>query len=222
MDHIDTHLITASQNMKYSPAIRASLALGKAHLNKYYNMTDHSEVYCIAMSEFLLLYSILISNNFNQQSYTHVTNFSISETSSGMTSGSPLLSALFVMSSCEHMQTLLLMKLSLLVWQMYRFSFYLYIDTQEPSLRLPNLSNRTFSMTYLLSQLLLLSCSRMSFNITLAIPLRMSRIHWSGGSITGPSIPDSLGWHWTSCYAYGLLPHVHTLCPVFFFHSLSI
>src|SRR5258707_15467061 len=84
---------------------------------------------------------------------------------------------------------------------MYRFSFYLYIDTQEPSLRLPNLSNRTFSMTYLLSQLLLLSCSRMSFNITLAIPLRMSRIHWSGGSITGPSIPDSLGWHWTT-YQY--------------------
>ena len=51
MDHIDTHLATASQSSKYSPAIRASLALGKAHLNKYYDMTDHSEVYRIAMSE---------------------------------------------------------------------------------------------------------------------------------------------------------------------------
>jgi len=51
MDHIDTHLATASHNLKYSPAIRASLALGKAHLNKYYDMTDHSEVYRIAMSE---------------------------------------------------------------------------------------------------------------------------------------------------------------------------
>ncbi len=51
MDHIDAHLATASQDLKYSPAIRASLALGKAHLNKYYNMTDHSEVYRIAMSE---------------------------------------------------------------------------------------------------------------------------------------------------------------------------
>jgi hypothetical protein len=51
MDHIDNHLATAGQNLKYSPAIRASLALGKAHLNKYYNMTDHSEVYRIAMSE---------------------------------------------------------------------------------------------------------------------------------------------------------------------------
>ena len=51
MDHIDAHLANASQNLKYSPAIRASLALGKAHLNKYYDMTDHSEVYRIAMSE---------------------------------------------------------------------------------------------------------------------------------------------------------------------------
>ena len=63
MDHIDAHLATASQNMKYSPAIRASLALGKTHLNKYYNMTDHSEVYRIAMSESLFSYSLLISDN---------------------------------------------------------------------------------------------------------------------------------------------------------------
>jgi hypothetical protein len=54
MDHIDAHLATASQNLKFSPAIRASLALGKTHLNKYYDMTDHSEVYQIAMSEFLI------------------------------------------------------------------------------------------------------------------------------------------------------------------------
>jgi hypothetical protein len=52
MDHIDAHLASASQNRKYSPAIRASLALGKAHLNKYYDMTDQSEVYRIAMSEY--------------------------------------------------------------------------------------------------------------------------------------------------------------------------
>jgi len=51
MDHIDTHLATAGQNVNYSPAIHTSLALGKAHLNKYYNMTNHSEVYRIAMSE---------------------------------------------------------------------------------------------------------------------------------------------------------------------------
>jgi hypothetical protein len=52
MDHIDAHLATASKSLKFSPAIRASLALGKAHLNKYYDMTDHSEVYRIAMGEY--------------------------------------------------------------------------------------------------------------------------------------------------------------------------
>ena len=62
MDHIDAHLATVSQDLKYSPAIRASLALGKAHMNKYYNMTDHSEVYRIAMSEFSL-FIILITYN---------------------------------------------------------------------------------------------------------------------------------------------------------------
>ena len=51
MDHIDAHLATVSQDLKFSPAIRASVALGKAHLNKYYNMTDHSEIYRIAMSK---------------------------------------------------------------------------------------------------------------------------------------------------------------------------
>jgi len=56
MDHIDAHLATASQDLKYSPAIRASLALGKSHLNKYYNMTDHSEVYQIAMSKLLVFF----------------------------------------------------------------------------------------------------------------------------------------------------------------------
>jgi hypothetical protein len=52
MDHIDAHLATASQDLDYSPAIRASVALGKTHLNKYYDMTDYSEVYRIAMSEY--------------------------------------------------------------------------------------------------------------------------------------------------------------------------
>jgi hypothetical protein len=56
MDHIDAHLSAATQNLDYTPAIRASLALGKAHLNKYYNMTDHSEVYRIAMSEYSFPY----------------------------------------------------------------------------------------------------------------------------------------------------------------------
>ena len=65
MDHIDTHLATASQDLKYSLAIRASLALGKTHLNKYYDMTNHSEVYQIAMSEFLGIQFVYYIYNYN-------------------------------------------------------------------------------------------------------------------------------------------------------------
>ncbi|PPQ81292.1 hypothetical protein CVT26_015194 [Gymnopilus dilepis] len=50
MDHIDKVLATCSDSpYQFSPAIRAALAIGKKALNKYYNKTDHSEVYRIAM-----------------------------------------------------------------------------------------------------------------------------------------------------------------------------
>ena len=51
MDHIDEYLATASQNPTNSEAIHAALALGKQTLNQYYDKTDHSEVYKIAMGE---------------------------------------------------------------------------------------------------------------------------------------------------------------------------
>ena len=54
MDHIDEYLTTAGRNVKISKAIRAALALGKQTLNRYYNKTDHSDVYRIAMGVFLL------------------------------------------------------------------------------------------------------------------------------------------------------------------------
>ncbi|KAF8168385.1 hypothetical protein B0H34DRAFT_628546, partial [Crassisporium funariophilum] len=49
MDHLDSHLATAIGNAKYSVALKAALAMGKKTLNRYYNKTDHSEVYRIAM-----------------------------------------------------------------------------------------------------------------------------------------------------------------------------
>ena len=60
MDHIDTHLATATQNLTYSPSIRAALAIGKKTLNWYYNKTDYSEVYRIAMGMFYVLSYYLI------------------------------------------------------------------------------------------------------------------------------------------------------------------
>jgi hypothetical protein len=52
MDHIDNHLRTASLDANYDPAIQAALAVGKKLLNKYYSLTDNSELYRIAMGTF--------------------------------------------------------------------------------------------------------------------------------------------------------------------------
>ncbi|KAF9536176.1 hypothetical protein CPC08DRAFT_618484, partial [Agrocybe pediades] len=49
MDRIDRELATNAISSRYLPSIQAALAMGKKLLNKYYNMTDHSEVYRIAM-----------------------------------------------------------------------------------------------------------------------------------------------------------------------------
>ena len=51
MDHINKYLETACQNIKLSKAIRAALALGKQTLNRYYDKTDQSDVYRIAMGK---------------------------------------------------------------------------------------------------------------------------------------------------------------------------
>ena len=59
MDHIDKHLATAALNPDYPLAIKAALAVGKTTLNRYYNKTDHSEVYRIAMGIFFSLIQIL-------------------------------------------------------------------------------------------------------------------------------------------------------------------
>ncbi|KAG1760279.1 hypothetical protein EDD22DRAFT_761708, partial [Suillus occidentalis] len=49
MDMINRKLTTDSITCTYEPAIRASLGLAKKTLNRYYSMTDWSEVYWIAM-----------------------------------------------------------------------------------------------------------------------------------------------------------------------------
>jgi hypothetical protein len=49
MDKMHAELTAASANPRYSSAIRAALSVGKTLLNKYYSLTDNSEVYRIAM-----------------------------------------------------------------------------------------------------------------------------------------------------------------------------
>jgi hypothetical protein len=56
MDVIDERFSTDSLNRAgYDASIRASLGLAKRTLNRYYNMTDWSEVYRIAMGMYLLI-----------------------------------------------------------------------------------------------------------------------------------------------------------------------
>lgn len=49
MDKMHAELTAAANNNEYSPALRAALSLGKSLLNKYYSLTDDSEVYRIAI-----------------------------------------------------------------------------------------------------------------------------------------------------------------------------
>jgi len=53
MDHLDQHLATSAVDLSLPASIRAAASLGKQTLNKYYTMTDLSEVYRIAMSKAL-------------------------------------------------------------------------------------------------------------------------------------------------------------------------
>jgi len=51
MDYLDQQLTTSALDTKYSKPIKASIALGKKTLNRYYDMTDQSEIYRIAMGQ---------------------------------------------------------------------------------------------------------------------------------------------------------------------------
>lgn len=52
MDFLDLQLTNSALNPMYSDSIKSAISLGKRTLNRYYNMTDHSEIYRIAMGKF--------------------------------------------------------------------------------------------------------------------------------------------------------------------------
>ena len=52
MDHIDAYLATTIQERSVSDGLIGALALGKQTLNRYYDKTDLSENYRIAMGVF--------------------------------------------------------------------------------------------------------------------------------------------------------------------------
>jgi hypothetical protein len=58
MDRMHSDITAASNNEDYSPAIRAALKLGIKILDKYYSLTDNSEVYRIAMGKSIIISSV--------------------------------------------------------------------------------------------------------------------------------------------------------------------
>ena len=57
MDRMHENLLAACNNKDYSTGIRAALKIGMNLLNKYYSITDNSEVYRIAMSTLIFLFT---------------------------------------------------------------------------------------------------------------------------------------------------------------------
>ena len=63
MDHVDEQLTLFSHDRKYHPSIRAAVLLAKKTLNRYYGLTESSEVYHIVMGMlFILIISDLASS----------------------------------------------------------------------------------------------------------------------------------------------------------------
>ena len=82
MDHIDKHLATATIDNVYPLTIKVALMIGKKTLNHYYNKTDHSKAFRIAMGMYfptLLLFFLIY--------YTLITSSNISEMQDGRMSG---------------------------------------------------------------------------------------------------------------------------------------
>ena len=109
MDHLDSHLLNAASNPKYSIAMKAALSIGKKTLNRYYDKTDHSEVFRIAMGKPHLMNSSSLSNIvLHTQSFILDTSCSTSKMRIGCQSGLTLPRTLFVKSLSVHMPQVML------------------------------------------------------------------------------------------------------------------
>ena len=206
MDHIDEYLATASQSPKYSGAIHAALALGKQTMNRYYDKTDHSEVYRIAMGKSTCnLLFIIPSSTFLFQFSTHATNYTISRKLDGRKCGSRPHETLSVPSLIKHtpLWMLTLMPQTLRPWLIemrcvsYNLSGYVVATNFSISLRhlllvvpktslmicqlFPPLQSPTFVMNWIIISALTLSTSLMLL---------------LGGMRSGLFILISIAWHW--------------------------
>ena len=161
---------TLINQMKYKPSIWASLNLAKKTLNCYYNLTDASEVYRIAMGMFLLLLYIFFWYFTVIQCFTHGTSSHISSKQGGQPNGSTLLRTLFTPSSNGHMRStmttktkgmtnILLSRCVLFFFQLGAVCLYNYksrkiFSTTSP--HLPHPDDQSFVMNWMPSSVLTL------------------------------------------------------------------
>jgi len=126
MDHIDKVLMSGPDSpYKFSIIIRAALAIGKQTMNQYYNKTDHSEVYCIAMGKVPLFeFSCQCLPTILLQFSTPVTSLNISRPRNGKMSGSMPHATSFVKNSTVHTRLLPLGQETqvLLAWMLCRWT----------------------------------------------------------------------------------------------------
>ena len=111
MDKMHNELTAAADNPEYSPALQAALSIGKALLNKYYSLSNDSEVYHIAMSTFswfippqpckLITFDCI-------QSFTHNINLHTLPSKDGTRNGSILPRQSSRMNSSTYIRTTLL------------------------------------------------------------------------------------------------------------------
>jgi len=104
MDIINEKLTTDSLNhSRFEAPIRTALVLAKKKLNRYYNMTDISEVYQIAMGMYFLHFSYVNTLMYViTQSYTLDTSSHTSRTQVGRMSGLTPPNELSVMNTSTH------------------------------------------------------------------------------------------------------------------------
>lgn len=99
MDHIDECLSNDVLNSTFKSCVCATASLAKKTLNQYYNKTDHTDVYQIAMDMFLChLYPPFLDANIAQYC-TQVTSVLASKMPTGTSNGSKQPRQLFVTSS---------------------------------------------------------------------------------------------------------------------------
>ena len=88
MDHIDQLLTTTSLNCSYTLAIHAAVGTAKKTLSQYYALTDHSEVYHIAMGKYSLHSTTRYKANFIHPQYSIlITKYHTSRLQSGKKTG---------------------------------------------------------------------------------------------------------------------------------------